>query len=103
MEVIVGLERGFHVRVMAPRERRIENLMRRPGLTARDALHDIDSTDRHRAEFVRRVFGRSTDDPLAYDVVVNASEDTAEAIAGWLASASIEKFKRIRPLETHPA
>ncbi len=96
---IVGLEHGFHVRVVAPRERRIEHLVRRTGVTAREALHEIDTTDRHRAEFVRRVFGRSMDDPLGYDVVVNAADGAAESIAGWLAGASLEKFAHMRPLE----
>jgi cytidylate kinase len=88
---------------MAPRERRVELVVGRSRMTARDALHEIDSVDRHRAEFVRRVFGRSMDDPLAYDVVLNAAQDEAAAIAGWLEAASIEKFKRIRPLETSPS
>jgi hypothetical protein len=98
---VVGLERGFHVRVVAPRDRRVEHLVQRSGMTPRDALHEIDSTDRHRAEFVRRVYGRSTDDPLAYDVVVNAADGEADSIACWLAMASTEKFKRMLPQQAH--
>lgn len=100
---IVGLERGFHIRVVAPRETRAEHLMQRSGLSRKDALHEIESIDRHRAEFVRRTFGRSTDDPLAYDVVVNAVSAPAAATAEWLAAASIQKFERMRARQAQHA
>jgi hypothetical protein len=100
---VVGLEHGFHIRVVAPRDRRVELLVQRTGMPARDAVHELDTTDRHRAEFVRRVYGRSTDDPLAYDVVVNAADGEADSIACWLAMASAEKFRRMRPLEASPS
>ena len=46
---------------------------------------------------MRRTFGHSVDDPLGYDVVVNAATGTAESIADWLAAASARKFEKMRP------
>ena len=46
---IVGLEHGFHIRVVAPRDRRVETLVQRLGVSPRDAVHETESVDRHRA------------------------------------------------------
>jgi hypothetical protein len=39
------------------------------------------------------MFGRSVDDPVGYDVVVNAGDRSAETVSGWLAEAASEKFE----------
>jgi cytidylate kinase len=96
---IVGPERGFHVRVVAPRETRIGALVERKGLSRRDAAREVDVTDQDRARTIRRLFGRSVDDPLAYDVVVNPGDATAPQVAEWLAGAARVKFENLRPLE----
>ncbi len=96
---IVGPERGFHVRVVAPREERIRAIAERKGISVRDAAHEVATRDHERAEFVRRLFHRSADDPLAYDLVVNASGVAPRAVAEWLAQAARLKFERLRPLE----
>jgi len=92
---IVGPDRGFHVRVVAPREVRIRAIMERSRIGEKEAAHEIDLRDRERADFVRHMFGRSLDDPLGYDVVVNADDQSAETIGRWLAAAAREKFERM--------
>jgi cytidylate kinase len=92
---IVGPDRGFHARVVAPREIRIRAIMERRGIDEREAAHEIDVVDRERSEFVRHMFGRSVDDPVGYDVVVNAGDRSAETVSGWLAEAASEKFERL--------
>jgi len=98
--LMVGSERGFHVRVIAPRKQRIRQLMERSGQTARDAEREIDARDHERAEFIRRVYGGSIDNLLAYDLVINEAGRTPETIVPWLAPAAREKFSRLRSLES---
>ena len=96
---IVGLGHGFHVRVIAPREQRISAIMASQGLSRRDAMRGLEVTDHDRARTVQRLFGRSVEDPLAYDVVVNPGEAPAHEVAEWLEGAARAKFKHLQPLE----
>jgi cytidylate kinase len=96
---IIGRDRGFHIRVVAPREDRIRAIAERKGVSLRDAAHEVAVRDHERSEFVRRMFHRSADDPLAYDLVINAAGASPRALAEWLAVAARQKFERLRPLE----
>ena len=78
---IVGRDRGFHVRVVAPREERIRAIAERRGVGLREAAHEVAVRDHEREEFVRRLFHRSADDPLAYDIVINCAGTSPRAVA----------------------
>jgi cytidylate kinase len=93
---IVGPERGFHARVVAPREDRIRALTMRKEISVKEAAREVDERDHERASFARRLFGRSVDDPLAYDVTINQEGLSPEALARILASAAREKLERLR-------
>lgn len=93
---ILGHDRGFHIRVVAPREVRVRNLVTREGMSERDARHEIEKADHERDAWVRQVFGRSADDPLAYDLVVNHLSISMEAATTLVAAAAQEKFERLR-------
>lgn len=81
---IVGPQRGFHLRFVAPKSKRIENLMKYVGLSKLEATERIDRSDRERREFVARLFDADIDDPHAYDMVINSSlmdvEDLVEVV-----------------------
>jgi cytidylate kinase len=100
---IVGPQRGFHVRVVAPRPARLRTLMERDGITPNEAVRALVEQDRERARFVRNMFGRSIEDPLAYDVVVNSDGAPAEEISEWLAHAAQAKIERSRLASGTPA
>lgn len=93
---ILGTQRGFHLRVVAPREIRVRNLVTHEGYSERDAAREIEHSDHERAEFVRKLFGRSIDDPLGYDLVINHISISMETAAGLVAAAVQEKFERLR-------
>jgi cytidylate kinase len=99
---IVGPERGFHLRVVAPRDTRIRAIAERKGIPEKDAAHEVDTRDRERADFVRRMFGHSVDDPLGYDLVLNADDVSADAVGDWLAAAARRKFERLHLLAPPP-
>jgi cytidylate kinase len=93
---IIGHGRGFHIRVVAPREARVRNLVAREGLSERDARREVEKSDHERDAWVRQVFGRSADDPLAYDLVINHLSISMEAATSLVAAAAQEKFERLR-------
>jgi cytidylate kinase len=93
---IVGPEHGFHIRVIAPRDVRVRELMRRPAMTEKDAGKEIDDSDRERADFVKRHFGKSIDDPLYYDLMINQVAISPDTAVSLIAVAAMEKFERLR-------
>ncbi|HEY6195366.1 MAG TPA: cytidylate kinase-like family protein [Candidatus Eisenbacteria bacterium] len=97
---IIGPDRGFHVRIVAPRGSRIRNLVARKGISERDAGREVDARDHERAEFTRRLFGRNVGDPLAYDMIVNEAGLPPDAIVPAIAQAAAEKIKQLRGRST---
>ena len=99
---ILGHERGFHLRVVAPLEVRVRNLAGREGLAERDALREIEKSDRERTEWVRKACRRSIDDPLGYDLVINHLSISMESATSLVAAAAQEKFERLRAARKAP-
>lgn len=93
---IVEPTRAVHLRVVAPLDERIHNLMRRGNLSADQAAHEIRATDQEREKFVRKLFHRSVDDPLAYDMILNESGRSLEALTRIATSVVEEKLARLR-------
>jgi len=93
---IVGPESGLHVRVVAPREQRIQRLVDHAQLERRDATREVDSSERARAEFIHQVYGRDIADPEGYDLVVNTGALVFEEAVDLIANAARSKFERLR-------
>jgi CMP/dCMP kinase len=75
----------FHVRLVAPLEKRIQHASQYYSLTEEDAAKMIKETDHGRRRYLRRYFDAEPDDPLLYDLVLNTGRlgfvRTAELIA----------------------
>ncbi|ACI19599.1 cytidylate kinase-like family protein [Dictyoglomus thermophilum] len=69
------LLRGFphvlHIRVIAPLEFRIENIMKQKGLTREDALKYISEKDKAAQEYLYRFYNVDWNDPELYHMVLN--------------------------------
>jgi hypothetical protein len=70
---ILGPERGFHIRVVCPRDKRIENLVKYKQLSTAEAAATVDESDADRRRFVSQLFDREIDDPQHYDLSLNSS------------------------------
>lgn len=70
---ILGPERGFHIRVVCPREKRIENLVKYKQLSTDQARTTVDESDADRRKFVSQLFDCEIDDPQHYDLALNSS------------------------------
>jgi cytidylate kinase len=94
--VIVGRGANFilpaattlRVRLVASPEDRARVVALRFNLPPREAAAWAERTERERAEFVRRSFGKDPADPHHYDLVLNTSRvsaaDAADAVVGML-------------------
>lgn len=75
--IIVGrganfmLRRGFHIRLVAPKNTRVHNLMEINNYSRAEAEREIEEADMQRKKFIKRMFGAEVDDPLNYDLMIN--------------------------------
>jgi cytidylate kinase len=84
---------ALHVKLVAPREFRIQMARKAEGLESRAAERLMDQTDAQRARYHREHYGRDWDDPTHFHMVLNSGllglEGAADAIVaeahamGW--------------------
>lgn len=76
---LLGLDRGVHVRVVAPVAARVTRIAGREALDEAQARRLIEENDQSRREFVRHHFGEDIDDPTAYHLMINTAAADFEA------------------------
>jgi cytidylate kinase len=69
-----SLPGGIHVRLVAPPERRVQNMMEREGLTRDAAQRRVAEIDRNRAAFYRRYWPRESLESDRFTVTLNTAE-----------------------------
>ena len=79
-----ALAGGLHVRLVANPERRRGAIERHFGLDPKEAEARMNALDEGRRAYVRRHFDEDVTDPLAYDLVVNTTAQSTDAIATML-------------------
>jgi cytidylate kinase len=96
---ILGPKRGFHMRFIAPIERRLQNLVTYKSMTRAEAAKLIEKSDASRREFIRKLFDADIDDPRHYDLVVNAEYMDIEELLGVAIAAIRAKFEKLTYLD----
>jgi len=71
----------LHVFIAAPREVRVERVMKRLGLERKDAERTVDDQDRGRREYVKTHYRRTWDDAANYDLMLNSDRFRPDEIA----------------------
>jgi len=79
--------RGLSVRLVGNEKRRIEWVANHEGLDRPDAEKRVHDLDHRRARLVRNYFGRSIDDPLLYDLVLNTTTLPEDHVVAIIADA----------------
>jgi cytidylate kinase len=69
---------GFSVRIIAPMEFRVEQIVLRQGVTAQEARTLIQRSDADRQTFIKRFFHHDVTDPHSHDLVVNIKQVTPD-------------------------
>jgi hypothetical protein len=78
------LASGVHIRLVAPRDTRVQRTMGNLGISEKEAARWVDDQDRSRARMVKSRFKQNIDDPLLYDAVWNTDTVPLDAIARYV-------------------
>jgi cytidylate kinase len=83
--ITAKLDFAFHVRLVAPLEKRVERIQVNENLGRAAALKFIRQEDRGRQRYVQRFYQKDTNDPLLYHLIMNTGlmgyENAARIIA----------------------
>ena len=96
---ILGPRRGYHIRVVCPREKRIENLVKYMDYSSAEAEKVINQSDSDRKKFAKQVFGVDIDDPHHYDMVVNTAYMDIEELVATIEIAYKAKMNKLTYLD----
>jgi cytidylate kinase len=79
---------AFHVRLDGPHRRRVARAMSIEGADEHTARARLEETDRARARYVERLYGRDPSDPSLYHLVIDATVLTPDDCVGLIARAA---------------
>ena len=90
---------GVHLRLIAPREMRLQTLCDRYRLSRADGLAALTEQDSSRARLFLEYFQREIDDPMLYDAVFNTARVDLGTIAASIAQIVRDRLteSRVRP------
>jgi cytidylate kinase len=91
-----SLAGGFHVRLVASPEVRIERMMHLLHCSASVAATRVRETDHARQRFVRTRFGQDLDDPHIYDLVINTDRMTPMAVARLIVDSLRNRMQELK-------
>jgi cytidylate kinase len=80
-----GIAGGFHVRIVAPTDWRLQRLQQNNKLDEKAAKTRMKETDNARRKYVRDNFDKDIDDALEYDCVINTGLMSSDAAAAMIA------------------
>jgi cytidylate kinase len=84
---LAGLSNVLHVRLIAPKELRIQRHAERAGLTIEAAREIVRKRDEASYDFVKRHFKIDRREPPNYDLIINTAKMTPAAAADLIISA----------------
>jgi len=82
------LAQVFHVRLVGSLPKRVEHIRMIRGIGEREALELIRQEDRGRERYLKKYFGKTSDDELAYHLVINTDSISYERAAQLIGEAA---------------
>ena len=79
---------ALHVQIVAPFWHRVKTIMEREGLERRATVSRVRTSDRARADYLRRYHSVRWLDPHLYDLVINTAKVAVEVAVGLIVEAS---------------
>ncbi len=76
----------FRVRIVAPLDSRIKNVIEKYGVSEDEAKNQMEMVENNRFEFVDRYFQKDIADPINYDLLINTEKIDAEKGAEIISS-----------------
>jgi cytidylate kinase len=86
---ILPPEKRFAVRIIAPTEHRVANIVRTVGASDENARQRITRREARRRAFVRQAFNKDIRNPSHYDITLNTARLSVEAAAEAIVVAAI--------------
>lgn len=94
-KITKGMEGGFHVRLVAPFEARVEKIKKTLDISKLKATNLIKEKTKQREEYMKEFFKIDLADPHNYDMVINDSQFSVENSARLIIQAM--KYKGLLP------
>ncbi|SQG64234.1 glucuronide carrier protein [Corynebacterium renale] len=88
---------ALHVRLMAPKRKRIERVMQRTGLNAAQAQTQLEGEDRMRSEMAIHLYQWEPNNEHYYDLIINTGSVTYEQIVDTIIELYQTKYPENKP------
>ncbi len=85
--VVLGRDRGYHVRLNGPQAARAANGAAIEGVTVDEARAHLQAADKARTAYVRRLYGVDPADPSLYHLMIDSTAMPLEAVIELILSA----------------
>jgi cytidylate kinase len=89
----------LHVRIIAPEAERMGRVAAEQKISVENALAQIQASDRHRRNYLKRHYQVNWADPNLYDLTLNTAKLSIQAAATIIQQALIEKLNYTTTLE----
>jgi cytidylate kinase len=86
--VVLGKDRGFHVRLDGPPVRRIAQGAQIEGISAAEAADRLQAADRARTAYVRRLYHVDPADVSIYHLVIDSTAIPVDTVVGLILTAA---------------
>jgi len=87
-----NLKNSYHIRLIAPAENRMQNLIRSGNLSRDEANKILLKEDEVRRDFLYRNFRQNIDDPNLYHQIINCSKFTCEELVNVIVDGVKNKY-----------
>lgn len=91
--IILGAGGSLRVRVVAPIEMRIKNLIKYEKINEEEAKKQIIKSDKERSNFLKSYFNSDITNPFSYDMIINIENFKSLEAVGDLIIESLNKIK----------
>ena len=89
-----NFENTYHVRIIAPLKKRIEQIQLYFNMSEDEAKKFIEKEEEKRRDYVKHYFHKEIGDPSLYDLVINTERHSLDETAQILACAITKKLKK---------
>ena len=83
---------GVHVRLVAPREKRMEAIGKNFSLNAKKAAEFLKEQDKSRAALVKRFFNQKIENPQYYDMIINTARISRAEVAELIIHLALKRY-----------
>ena len=95
--ITAKLKNAFHVRLVAPLNKRIEHICKIMQMTEKEAIAYIKKQDHNREDYIKSYFGKNIQDPLLFHMTLNTGYLGHETSAQVIAESVISKYSVLFP------